>query len=139
MVRAAKKSGSERSTPREVEEVVSRLKRDAAPAVAKALNLDSAEAVEAALNASVELFLAARSVVRAMPLPAEARAHLDLAEAESLRAARMAMRGVSGSALRGRSGPAREVRVDFAGAQRAKGKPAAAPKARAAKKPRRKR
>jgi len=109
----AKKSGSRRKTADEIEGVVRGLKRDAAPALAKALNLDSAEAVEAAMNAGVELVLAARAVVRSMPLPPEARAHLDRAETETLRAARMAARGLNlNQAGKGRR-PAKRVRVDF--------------------------
>lgn len=127
----AKKSGSKGKDSDAVDDVMRGLKRDTAPALAKALNLDNAEAVEAAMNAGIELVLAARAVVRSMPLPPEARAHLDRAEAETLRAARMAARGLSvpGSG----KGPATRVRVDFAkpdgsgkaGARPKKGKPRA--------------
>lgn len=109
----AKKSGSRTASESEIDEVVSKLKREAAPAVAKALNLDSAEAVEAAVNAGVELALAARAVVRALPMPPDARAHLDRAEAEALRAARMAVRGIDRAGLKRRAAGAKQVKVDF--------------------------
>ncbi len=114
----AKKLGSRGKQAEGVEGVVAELKRDAAPALAKALNLDSAEAVEAAMNAGIELFLAARAVVRSMPLPPEARAHLDRAEVETLRAARMAARGMGVSSKARGQGPAKKVSVDFAGTDR---------------------
>lgn len=109
----AKRSGSRTAANEQIDEVVAKLKRDAAPAVARALNLDSAEAVEAALNAGVELVLAARAVVRALPLPPDARAHLDRAEGEALRAARMAVRGIDRSSLKKRAAGATQVKVDF--------------------------
>lgn len=109
----AKKSDSKRTGDGGVDEVVERLRRDAAPSIARALNLDSAEAVEAAINAAVELLLAARATVRALPLPPEARSHLDRAESEAIRAARMAARGVRVPAKKGTAGPARQVKVEF--------------------------
>ena len=110
----AKKSGSKGKQGEGVDHVFDGLKRDAAPALAKALNLDSAEAVEAAMNAGIELFMAARAVIRAMPLPPEARAHLDRAEVETLRAARMAARGMGVAKPSKGQGPAKKVSVDFA-------------------------
>jgi hypothetical protein len=110
----AKKSGSKGRQGNGEDSVFDGLKRDAAPALAKALNLDSAEAVEAAMNAGIELFMAARAVVRAMPLPPEARAHLDRAEVETLRAARMAARGMGVAKPAKGQGPAKKVSVDFA-------------------------
>jgi hypothetical protein len=110
----AKKSGSKRQAETEIDEVVARFRREAAPAVAKALNLDSAEAVEAAIAAGVELLLAARAVVRSMPLSAEAHEHLDRAEREAIRAARMTVRGVEGMGGKHRPSSAKEVKVDFA-------------------------
>jgi len=109
----AKKSDSKRTGDEGVDEVVERLRRDAAPSIARALNLDSAEAVEAAINAAVELLLAARATVRALPLPPEARSHLDRAESEAIRAARMAARGVRGPSRKGAAGPAKQVKVEF--------------------------
>jgi hypothetical protein len=109
-----KRSGSKGKPGNGVESVVDGIKRDAAPALAKALNLDSAEAVEAAMNAGMELFLAARAVIRSMPLPPEARAHLDRAEVETLRAARMAARGMGVAKRAKAQGPAKKVAVDFA-------------------------
>lgn len=109
----AKKSGSKRTGVDEIDEVVGRLRREATPAVAKALNLDSAEAVEAALNAAVELAMAARAVLRAMPMPPEARAHVDRAESEALRAARMAVKGFGAASKPSRASGARPVKVDF--------------------------
>ena len=115
----AKKSGSKRKDESPLDGVVDGLKRDAAPALAKALNLDSAEAIEAAMNAGVELMLAARAVVRSMPLPADARTHLDRAEAETLRAARMAARGLNLKATPKSAGAAKKVDVDFKGGLKA--------------------
>lgn len=109
----AKKSDSRRTGDEGVDEVVERLRQDAAPSLARALNLDSAEAVEAAINAAVELLLAARATVRALPLPPEARSHLERAEAEALRAARMAARGVRAPGRKGGPGPATQVKVEF--------------------------
>ena len=111
----AKKSGSKGKQAEGVEGFAAGLRRDAAPALAKALNLDSAEAVEAAMTAGIELFLAARAVVRSMSLPPEARAHFDRAEAETLRAARMAARGMGVSPSTKKRGPAKKVSVDFSG------------------------
>ena len=109
----AKKSDSKRTGDEGVDEVVERLRRDAAPSIARALNLDSAEAVEAAINAAVELLLAARATVRALPLPPEARSHLDRAESEAIRAARMAARGARVRSRKGAEGPAKQVKVEF--------------------------
>ena len=117
----AKKSGSKRKADAQVDEVVERLRKDAAPALARALNLDSAESVEAALNAAVELLLAARATVRALPLPAEAREHLERAEAEGLRAARMAAKGMTRPGGKSKSGAAKRVNVDFAAPAKPRG------------------
>ena len=122
----AKKSGSRRSGAGEIDDVVRGLKRDAAPALAKALNLDNAEAIEAAMNAGIELVLAARAVVRSMPMPPEARAHLDRAEAQTLRAARMAARGLNVPGASARKGPAKRVSVDFDGGSKKAGAAAGA-------------
>ena len=96
------------------EEVAERLRREAGPVLARALNLDRAEAVEAAVNAAVEVGLAARAVVRALPMPPESRAHLEAAEREALRAARLAMHSLHGrrKAAKDRTA-ARKVEVDF--------------------------
>ncbi len=119
----AKKSGSKRQTELEIDEVVGRLRREAAPALAKALNLDSAEALEAAIASGVELLLAARAVVRSLPLSAEAQEHLDRAEHEAIRAARMAVRGVEGMASKRPPSRAKEVKVDFAQPSKKKSAP----------------
>src|SRR5882762_7759962 len=88
----AKKSNSKGRAAVNFEEVAERLRREAAPILARALNLDRAEALEAA----VEVGLAARALVRALPMPPESRAHLDRAEREALRAARLAVSGLNG-------------------------------------------
>jgi 2-methylcitrate dehydratase PrpD len=95
--------------------MAARLKGEAAPAVAKALNLDSAEAVESAMNAALEVAMAARALVRSLPLPAEARLHLDRAESEAVRAAQLAVRGFKAAARppKGEKAPT-HVRVEFA-------------------------
>jgi hypothetical protein len=112
----AKKSDSRRTGDAGLDDVVEKLRRDAAPALARALNLDSAEAIEAALNSGMELLLAARAVVRALPLPPEAREHLDRAESEALRAARMAARGVKMPGGKREGSAAKQVKVDFGAA-----------------------
>jgi len=93
---------------------VERLRGQAAPAIAKALDLDRAEAVEAALNAVAELALAARELLRALPLPPESRTHIENAEREAVRAARLAVASLD-KAARGRAGgaPLKRVRVAF--------------------------
>lgn len=111
--RAARAAPEAPAAPGGIGEVVDKLKREAAPAMAKALNLDSAEAVEAALNAGLELLLAGRAVLRSLPLPPEAREHLDRAEGEALRAARMAVKGVDAAGLSGARRGATRVPVDF--------------------------
>jgi hypothetical protein len=110
----AKKSGSKDPAGETLEDMAARLKGEAAPAVAKALNLDSAEAVESAMNAALEVALAARALVRSLPLPAEAREHLDRAETEAVRAARLAVQGFKAAATprKGAQTPTK-VRVDF--------------------------
>jgi hypothetical protein len=125
----AKKSGSKRTDGGSggLEGVMAGLKRDTAPALAKALNLDSAEAVEAAMNAAMEVALAARAVIRAMPMPPEAREHLDRAEAETLRAARMAARGLNLKPAAKKTGPAKRVAVDFKAPAQPAGKRAGKP------------
>jgi hypothetical protein len=120
----ARKSGSSEDG-QDFERAVDRLRREAAPALAKALDLDRAEAAEAALNAMAEVALAARAFVRALPMPPASRVHLENAEREALRAARLAVASV-GKAKRGRKGKRgaalKEVQVDF-------GRKAAAPSA----------
>lgn len=110
----AKKSDSRQTGDGGLDEVLDKMRRQAAPSLAQALNLDSAEAIEAALNAGVELVLAARAVVRALPLPPEARKHLDRAEAEALRAARMAARGLNRPGGKKKGLAPKQVKVDFA-------------------------
>jgi len=110
----AKKSSPKRSATDTFEAAADRLRRDAAPILAKALNLDRAEALEAAVNAAVEVGLAARALVRALPMPPESRAHLDVAEREALRAARLAVRGLNGRRKGGAAHTdARKVDVQF--------------------------
>ena len=110
----AKKSGSKGSGKADFEDVVHRLKKDASPALARALDLDQAEAFEAALNTAVEMALAARAYMRALPMPPESREHLNKAEQEALRAARLAVKSF-GKARRGGPGAAgpKKVPVDF--------------------------
>ena len=110
----AKKSGSKDKAKADFEDVVHRLKKDASPALARALDLDQAEAFEAALNTAVEMALAARAYMRALPMPAESREHLDRAEQEALRAARLAVKSF-GRARRGASGAPglKNVPVEF--------------------------
>lgn len=93
---------------------VDRLRRDAAPVIAKALDLDRAEAAEAALNAMTELALAARAMVRALPLPPESRRHVENAEREAVRAAKLALASIDKKAKqKGSSTKLRQVAVDF--------------------------
>lgn len=93
---------------------VERLRREAAPVMAKALDIDRAEAAEAALNAATEFALAARELLRALPLPPEARTHVDRAEREAVRAAKLVLVSLDKGA-RNRTGtsPLKEVRVAF--------------------------
>jgi hypothetical protein len=111
-----KKSGS-RGTAAGADELpaaVDRLRRQAAPALAKALELDRAEAAEAALSAVAELALAAREFVRALPLPPESRKHMEAAEREALRAARLAVASFDKHAKgRAQGSQLKEVKVDF--------------------------
>src|SRR5882762_5632592 len=110
----AKKSKSKGRAADNFDEVAERLRREAAPILARALNLDRAEALEAAVNAAVEVGLAARALVRALPMPPESRAHLDRAEREALRAARLAVSGLNGRRKEGAPrGGARKVEVEF--------------------------
>jgi hypothetical protein len=105
------KSNSRRGGQDGFEEMAERLWRQAAPTLARALNLDRAEA---AANVVLEVGLAARAFMRALPMPAESRQHLDKAEQELLRAARLAVRGID-ARRKGRSKEgARKVVVDFA-------------------------
>ena len=111
----AKKSSSKGRAPEGFDELADRLRREAAPILARALNLDRAEALEAAVNAAVEVGLAARALVRALPMPPESRAHLERAEHEALRAAKLAVRGLNGR-RKGGTPPraAQKVDVEFA-------------------------
>jgi hypothetical protein len=111
-----KKSGSKGSARAgdDFESAVERLRREAAPVIAKALDLDRAEAAEAALNAATEFALAARELLRALPLPPEARTHVDRAEREAVRAAKLLLASMDKGARRGRGdAPLKEVRVAF--------------------------
>lgn len=109
------KSGSKRGKEDDLEEVVARMRKEAGPVLAKALNLERAEAVEAGVNAMAEFVLAARAFLKALPLPPETRAHLDKAEAEAVRAARLAMKELDLRPSRTAPGsaPARQVKVKF--------------------------
>lgn len=110
----AKKSGSRGKDRDSFEDVASKVRAEAAPALAKALNLDSAEAVESAMNAAIEIALAARAFVRALPLPPEAREHLEQAERDAIRATQLAVKGIEGAGrARNAGGGPRKVTVEF--------------------------
>lgn len=110
----AKKSDSRGKDRDSFEDVASKVRAGAAPALAKALNLDSAEAVESAMNAAIEIALAARAFVRSLPLPPEAREHLDRAEREAIRATKLAVKGIEGAGrARKTGGGLRKVTVEF--------------------------
>lgn len=112
----ARKSGSEGADGmgEDFVSAVDRLRRDAAPVIAKALDLDRAEAAEAALNAVTELALAARALLRALPLPPDSLQHVENAEREAIRAAKLAVASLDKEAKkRGRSAKLQKVSVDF--------------------------
>lgn len=120
-------SGDPDGKGEDFESAVDRLRRDAAPVIAKALDLDRAEAAEAALNAMAEMALAARALLRALPLPPESRRHVENAEREAVRAAKMAMASFDKRAKkRGAPTKLRQVQVDFKAPSAAKPKKAPA-------------